>query len=270
MSSPVSPNPLKSPLVYTFGQFELRAATGELIRNGHARRLPEQPLQILLALLEQPGEIVSREALRERLWSENTFVDFELGLNAAVKRLRRALQDDFVNPRFIETLPRRGYRFLAPVTAAADAQMGRAAGLDSGAGEDAAGQPEGKRYYSRRFVWLTISAAIVACAGAAFVMWRTTPTPKQNRAVRRYSVVLPEGAALAPASLCRWAWEDRMWPSRAMAGRLCWQGRREARRNCSCATIRAGRLMRWTGPKAQTRRFFRRTGSGLDFSPTAS
>ena len=116
MSSPVSPSPPKPAAVYRFEQFELRTGAGELVRNGHTQRLPDQPLQILLTLLERPGEIVFREALRERLWPENTFVDFELGLNAAMKRVRRALHDDAANPTFIETLPKRGYRLLAPVT----------------------------------------------------------------------------------------------------------------------------------------------------------
>lgn len=117
MSSPATPRPpVTADLVYRFGLFELCAKSGELRRKGHIQRLPEQPLQILLTLLESPGEVVSREALRARLWPVNTFVDFEIGLNAAMKRLRRALSDDAVNPIFIETLPKRGYRLIAPVT----------------------------------------------------------------------------------------------------------------------------------------------------------
>src|SRR2546426_10853413 len=81
--------------------------------------LQEQPLQILSVLLERPGELVTREELRQRLWPADTFVDFEHGLNAAIKRLRDALGDSAETPRFVETVPRRGYRFVAPVDRAA-------------------------------------------------------------------------------------------------------------------------------------------------------
>jgi TolB-like protein/DNA-binding winged helix-turn-helix (wHTH) protein/Tfp pilus assembly protein PilF len=103
-----------SPLV-RFGAFQMDLHTGEL-RKGAARiNLPDQPCQVLKTLLEHPGELVTREELRQRLWSAETFVDFEHGLNAAVRRLRDALGDSADAPRFIETLPRRGYRFIAPV-----------------------------------------------------------------------------------------------------------------------------------------------------------
>jgi DNA-binding winged helix-turn-helix (wHTH) protein/Tol biopolymer transport system component len=98
-----------------FGVFELDTKAGELRRNGSKVRLQEQPLQVLLVLLEQPGEIVSREELRKRLWPGDTFVDFDHSLNAAIRRLRDALGDSAENPRFVETVARRGYRFLAPV-----------------------------------------------------------------------------------------------------------------------------------------------------------
>ena len=89
--------------------------TGELRKGGVRINLPDQPFQVLKTLLERPGELVTREELRQRLWSAETFVDFEHGLNAAVRRLRDALGDSADVPRFIETLPRRGYRFIAPV-----------------------------------------------------------------------------------------------------------------------------------------------------------
>ena len=102
-------------LSYASGAFQLDLHTGEL-RKGAARiNLPDQPCQVLKTLLEHPGELVTREELRQRLWSAETFVDFEHGLNAAVRRLRDALGDSADAPRFIETLPRRGYRFIAPV-----------------------------------------------------------------------------------------------------------------------------------------------------------
>jgi DNA-binding winged helix-turn-helix (wHTH) protein/Tol biopolymer transport system component len=101
--------------IVRFGLFEANLQSGELRRNGQKVRLQEQPFQLLAVLLEKCGEIVTREELRARLWPSDTFVDFDHGLNAAVKRLRDTLGDSAENPRFVETLARRGYRFIAPV-----------------------------------------------------------------------------------------------------------------------------------------------------------
>jgi DNA-binding winged helix-turn-helix (wHTH) protein len=98
-----------------FGAFELNLHTGELRKGGVRINLPDQPFQVLKTLLDRPGELVTRDDLRQQLWAAETFVDFEHGLNAAVRRLRDALGDSAGVPRFIETLPRRGYRFIAPV-----------------------------------------------------------------------------------------------------------------------------------------------------------
>ena len=102
-----------------FGVFQLDVSSGELFKAGVRVTLAAQPLQILIALLDRPGALVTRDELRQRLWPSDTFVDFEHGLNAAVKRLRDALGEDAASPRFIETLPRRGYRFIAPVITSA-------------------------------------------------------------------------------------------------------------------------------------------------------
>jgi Tol biopolymer transport system component/DNA-binding winged helix-turn-helix (wHTH) protein len=99
-----------------FGVFELDLRAGELRRQGLRVKLQEQPFQVLAQLLERPGEVVTREELRNRLWPADTFVDFDHSLNAAVRRLRDALGDSAENPRFVETVARRGYRFLAPVS----------------------------------------------------------------------------------------------------------------------------------------------------------
>ena len=101
-----------------FGLFEVDQAAGELCRNGRKIRLPEQPLQILQILLERPGEVVSRDELRERIWPSDTFVDFDHGINNAIKRLREALGDTAETPHYVETLPRRGYRFIAELECA--------------------------------------------------------------------------------------------------------------------------------------------------------
>jgi len=108
-----------SPRLIRFGVFELDLRSGELQKQGRKIRLEGQPVQILICLLENPGELVTREELHRKLWPADTFVNFEHGLNAAVKRLRQALNDSADNPRFVETLPRRGYRFIAPIQAVA-------------------------------------------------------------------------------------------------------------------------------------------------------
>src|SRR6516225_3292224 len=104
-----------TPRVVRFGVFELDLDSRELRKSGVKVKLQEQPFLILAVLLERPGTIVSREELHKKLWPEHTFVDFDLSLNSAVKKLRQALNDDSDNPRFVETLYRRGYRFIAPV-----------------------------------------------------------------------------------------------------------------------------------------------------------
>src|SRR5438128_735723 len=104
-----------APQIVRFGVFELDLRSGELRKHGRKIRLEGQPVQVLSCLLENPGELVTREQLQRKLWPSDTFVNFEHGLNAAIKRLRRALNDSAENPRFVETLPRRGYRFIAAV-----------------------------------------------------------------------------------------------------------------------------------------------------------
>jgi TolB-like protein/DNA-binding winged helix-turn-helix (wHTH) protein/Flp pilus assembly protein TadD len=103
-------------VAYRFGRFEVDARTGELRKQDARLRIRGRPIDILLILVASPGEVVTRDQLRSRLWPADTFVDFDHGLHSAVNRLREALGDSADNPRFIETLPRRGYRFIAPVT----------------------------------------------------------------------------------------------------------------------------------------------------------
>jgi TolB-like protein/tetratricopeptide (TPR) repeat protein len=103
--------------LFRFGGFEMNLRTRELWRNGVRIRLQDQPFQILAMMLERPGDVVTREEIRERLWADGTTVDFEHGVNAAIKRLRTALGDIAESPRFVETLHRRGYRFIAPLDA---------------------------------------------------------------------------------------------------------------------------------------------------------
>ena len=101
--------------IVRFGTFEANLSLGELRKNGAKIRIQEQPFQVLAVLLERPGEVVTREDLRTRLWNAETFVDFDHSLNTAINKLRDALDDSAANPRFVETLAKRGYRFIAPV-----------------------------------------------------------------------------------------------------------------------------------------------------------
>jgi cholera toxin transcriptional activator len=101
--------------LYRFGIYEVDVRSGELRKNGAKLKLQEQPFQVLAMLLQRPGEVVTREELRQRLWPADTFVDFDHGLNTAINKLRDSLGDSAANPRFIETLAKRGYRFIAPV-----------------------------------------------------------------------------------------------------------------------------------------------------------
>src|ERR1700723_1709515 len=100
------------------GEFEVDLRCGEVRRNGDKIKLQQRPFQILSALLERPGDVVTREEIQQKLWPTDTFVDFEHSINTAVNKLREALGDDAENPRFIATLPRHGYCLIAPVEVA--------------------------------------------------------------------------------------------------------------------------------------------------------
>lgn len=137
---------------YRFGEFSLDARTGELTNSGTRTPLREQPLQLLIALLEQPGELITREELVSRLWPTGTFVDFDRGLNKAINHLREALGDSAEKPQFIETFPRKGYRFIAPVTSDAPATEEEAV-------------PEPVTHPPRVPTWTVVLAAVIVCLG---------------------------------------------------------------------------------------------------------
>lgn len=137
-----------------FGRFELDCKTHELRKDGLKVRLQDQPFHVLALLLERPGEVVTREELRQRLWPADTFVDFERGLNNAVRRLRDALSDSAETPRFVDTLPRVGYRFIAPI-----------AGAETAAPAVPPAEPRAPRAGASR-VRLAAPAAALALAGA--------------------------------------------------------------------------------------------------------
>ena len=105
------------PTLIRFGTFQLDPQAGQLLKNGRVIRLKPQPLRLLQLLLSRPGELVTRDEIRAVLWGAETFVDFEQGMNTAVRQIREALGDDAETPIFVETVPKRGYRFIAPVDA---------------------------------------------------------------------------------------------------------------------------------------------------------
>src|SRR5271170_6079706 len=109
------PMPARSTNLVRFDVFEVDLRAQELYKAGRKVKLQGQPFHVLAMLLEQPGEVVTREEMQKRLWPADTFVDFDHSLNTAIKKLRQALGDDKKKPRFVETLPKRGYRFLASV-----------------------------------------------------------------------------------------------------------------------------------------------------------
>src|SRR6266498_3812415 len=110
------PGATQATTVRRFGSFEVDLRSGELRKNGMRLRLSGQPFQVLAVLVERPGELVTREELHSKLWPSDTFVDFDHGLNNTIARIREVLDDSSDTPRYVETIPRRGYRFIAPVS----------------------------------------------------------------------------------------------------------------------------------------------------------
>lgn len=169
------------PNVVRFGAYDFAPYTQELRKHGMRVRLEGQPLAILSMLLERPGELVTREELQKALWPENTFVDFEHSLNAAVKRLRAALNDSADQPRYIETLARRGYRFIAPVNIT-DTQLETPPSVVS--------VPDHSPLATgRRIVWVVAFAFCVV--GLAIGSWRLWKHRAASAPVIRSVAVLP-------------------------------------------------------------------------------
>ena len=183
-------DPATAPEVVGFAEFVLDLRSGELARNGGERiLLPDQPLLLLTTLLREPGALVSRDTLRHELWADDTFVDFERGLNAAMRRLREALGDSAVAPRFIETLPRRGYRFIAdvdgngalPPATSSPANDAPVLAVAPRRSEPLASTPWRRPWLSWRALAMALAAAvllIVAGAGVrSIARWQRDPAP---------------------------------------------------------------------------------------------
>jgi Tol biopolymer transport system component/DNA-binding winged helix-turn-helix (wHTH) protein len=209
MTTPVRPDRL-----LRFGEFALDPDAGELRRNGTRVSLPEQPFRLLTVLLERPGAIATRDELRERLWGADTFVDFEHGLNAAVKRLRDALGDSAEQPRYIETVPKRGYRFIATLDGV----------VTSPTAPQATSAPSG-----RRRLWLgagiAVTVVVVGLVAAAF--WPVRPAasvPAVSSAARNERRLTrgdglqtnpawsPDGRMIAYASAAAGSWDIWIQP----------------------------------------------------------
>jgi TolB-like protein/DNA-binding winged helix-turn-helix (wHTH) protein len=178
---------------YRFGVFEVECAAAALRRDGTLVRLRGKPFDILTYLLERPGDLVSRDELRRHLWSADTFVDFDHGLNAAMNRLRDALGDTAENPRFVQTIPRKGYRFIAPVERVACApvpafttQLPAPAPAASSPTETspAAAAPVPPSAVRRRWAWTSAAVVLVAlAAGATYLASRGTAVPVSGRSM---------------------------------------------------------------------------------------
>jgi DNA-binding winged helix-turn-helix (wHTH) protein len=136
------PTPHASPAgrIIRFGVFEVDLSAGELRKSGRRLRLQEQPFQMLALLLERPGEVITREELRQKLWPADTFVDFDHSLNTAINKVREALGDSASHPLYVETIARRGYRFLAPVERAENSAAPQAATVQPAAPQASAEQ----------------------------------------------------------------------------------------------------------------------------------
>jgi eukaryotic-like serine/threonine-protein kinase len=161
--------------VYRFGTFEVIAESREIFRHGYRVKLQDQPFQLLLLLLENAGGIVDRELIRQHLWPENTFVDFGQSLGTAITKLRQALGDDADNPRFVETIPRRGYRFIAPVKVERSSDQ-VAATASVAAGDALPAQPLQRVSKSkwRLFGWAVTIAALIAGVVGIYLYTRRT------------------------------------------------------------------------------------------------
>jgi DNA-binding winged helix-turn-helix (wHTH) protein/WD40 repeat protein len=171
----------KTDRTFRFGPFELSEPEGELRKGGVRIKLQEQPFRVLAELVANAGKLISREDLQQKLWPADTFVDFDAGLNSAIRKLRQALNDDAENPRYIETLAKRGYRFVAPVidTAAMGPTQGpqpvsdKASIVDifSDTNGSSAGLINAAVIASKRWVWIAAAVVLIAIA-AGFVFWR--------------------------------------------------------------------------------------------------
>ena len=197
-----------------FGPFELHFEGERLLRNGTGVKLQDQPLKLLLLLAEQPGRVVSRNEMRMRLWPAEAYGDFDNGLNVAIKKLRTALGDDSECPSYIETIPRRGYRFIAPVSEELLPKSDIPAGTETRSGNDATDESENQTgltesgleiapfgvrqpLLTRRILWMAVASTLILTGASlvAFSVHRRNSTESfikemKNSTTRRAVAVL--------------------------------------------------------------------------------
>jgi TolB-like protein/DNA-binding winged helix-turn-helix (wHTH) protein len=161
--------------VFRFGLFEADVQAGELRRDGAKVSLQEQPFQVLVALLNRPGELVWREDLRQQVWPEDTFVEFDHALNTAVKKIRIALRDCANSPEYVETIPKRGYRFLAPVEVVDDSPPSKSAGSSNATAS--------RRWLGRTTVTAALMVAVVVSVVFLGMRWRSARDSMDRRTV---------------------------------------------------------------------------------------
>ena len=174
--------------VIRFGVFEVDLRAGELRKQGVKIKLQQQPFQVLEALLEKPGDIISRDELRSRIWPSDTFVDFEGGVNNAIKRLREALGDKAETPRFIETLPRRGYRFIGIINGISGA-IASAHGGEKRDGENASDRRD-HRLQIRLGTGLALTTLLIMVIGLVLsVIWQRVSAKESTPQIRSIAVI---------------------------------------------------------------------------------
>jgi TolB-like protein/DNA-binding winged helix-turn-helix (wHTH) protein/Tfp pilus assembly protein PilF len=192
------PDATQTPAVHRFGAFEINLQSGELRKSGMRLRLSGQPLQVLAILVERSGEVVTREELHSKLWSADTFVDFDHGLNNAVARIREVLDDSAEAPRYVETIPRRGYRFIAPLTdllpttlppSTAELRVGSAHEITRPASGPSA-LPTEKRFRSTHLMLLG-GAAVLVLFTFAFALYRSSHVNGTSKPAIKSLAVLP-------------------------------------------------------------------------------
>jgi TolB-like protein/DNA-binding winged helix-turn-helix (wHTH) protein/tetratricopeptide (TPR) repeat protein len=192
------PDATQTPAVHRFGAFEINLQSGELRKSGMRLRLSGQPLQVLAILVERSGEVVTREELHSKLWSADTFVDFDHGLNNAVARIREVLDDSAEAPRYVETIPRRGYRFIAPLTdllpatlppSTAELKVGSAHEITRPASGPSV-LPTEKRFRSTHLMLLG-GAAVLVLFTLAFALYRSSHVKGTSKPAIKSLAVLP-------------------------------------------------------------------------------
>jgi DNA-binding winged helix-turn-helix (wHTH) protein len=194
----MGPQPGSSMRLVRFGVFELDMVAGELRKHGHRIRLQEQPLRLLSCLVENSGTVVSRETLTRTIWPDGTFVDYENGLNTAVARLRQVLRDSAESPRYIETVARRGYRFVAPIMEIPDAEL--APSKEIPPASDRSDDPAIVRPKSPPRltpVWLGLGAVVIAMLG--FMLYQIRPASDDSTMYAGRPLTTYPGSEIAPS-----------------------------------------------------------------------